>query len=182
MEPLRDDQGRDFWKALSGSVRSPVRLPVDFDLITQTFSRAEQDLPAEFLVSAKERLIAEQLPEGVISLASACEIAATRYVERKGMNGDAQVKVIVEARRLHSFAERHFHLVPSHIDGRSLKTDAPEAFDLQEKAYRTRNKLAHTGELAYQDPASRSTVAVIRSMTIDFFRGCERAVDWINKL
>jgi hypothetical protein len=181
-EVLRDDEGQEFWRALSGSVRSPVRLPVDFDMITQSFSRAEQDLPAELLVSARERLIAEQLQEGVINLASACEIAAARYVERKSMSGDAQVKAIIEARRLHSFAERHFHLVPSHIDGRSLKTDDPDAFDLLEKAYRTRNRLAHTGELAYQDAASRTTVVVTRSMTIEFFRGCERAVDWINKL
>lgn len=182
LEPLRDEQGNDFWKALSGSIRSPVRLPVDFDLLTQSFSRAEQDLVAELLVSAKERLISDQLQEGIINLASACEIAATRYVERKGMNGDAQVKAIIDARRTHSFAERHYHLVTSHIDGRSLKADDPDAFDLVEKAYRTRNKLAHTGELAYRDPISQTTIMVSRSMSVDFFKGCDRAVEWINKL
>jgi len=181
LEALRDDQGHELWTALSGSIRSPVRLPVDFDLVTQSFSRAEMDLPGDLLVSAKERLIAEQLQEGVINLASACEIAATRYIERKGMSGDSQIKAIVDARRKHSFAERHFHLVPLHIDGRSLKTDEPDAFNLLQKAYWTRNKLAHTGELAYQDPASQTTIAVTRSMTIDFFKGCERAGEWINK-
>jgi len=181
-EALRDDQGRDFCTALSGSVRSPVRLPVEFDLITQSFSRADQDLPVELLVSAKERLIAEQLQEGVINLASACEIAATRYIERKGKSSDPQVKAIVDARWNHSFAERHFHLVPSYIDGRSFKSDDPNAFSLLEKAYWTRNKLAHSGELAYKDPASRTTTVVTRSMTIDFFNGCESAVEWISRL
>jgi hypothetical protein len=181
-EVLVDDRGRELWAALGGSIRSPVRLPVDFDLVTQSFSRAEQDLSAELLVSARERLIAERLQEGVINLASACEIAATRYVERKGMRGDSQVKAILKPRPHHSFAERHFHLVTSHMDGRSLKTDDPDAFNLLEKAYLTRNKLAHSGELAYRDPASQATVAVTRAMTIDFFKGCERAVEWINKL
>jgi hypothetical protein len=181
-EPMRDDEGRDFWVALSGSVRSPIRLPVDFDLITDSFTRAEQDLAADILVSAKGLLISEQLQEGVINLASACEIAATRYVDRKGMSADPRVRAIIATRRLHSFAERHYHLAPSHIDGRSLKADDPGAFDLLEKAYRTRNSLAHTGELAYRDSASQGTVVVTRSMTIEFFKAAERAVEWISGL
>lgn len=182
LEALRDDQGRTLWIALSGSVRSPIRLPVDFDLITQSFTRAEQDLAADILVSAKGLLISEQLQEGVINLASACEIAATRYIDRKGMSNDRQVKAITAARQLHSFAERHFHLVPLHIDGRSLRNEDPDTFDLIENAYRTRNKLAHTGELAYHDSASRTTITVTRSMTIEFFKASERAVEWINNL
>lgn len=182
LEPLQDDEGRDFWVALAGSIRSPVRLPVEFDVIKQSFSLAEQDLPRELLVSALERLIADQLQEGVINLASACEIAATRYVERKGMSSDHQVKAIRAPKRSHSFAERNYHLTPSHIDGRSLKTDDPGAFNLLEKAYMTRNKLAHSGELTYQDPTSGTTLVVTRAMAIEFFKGCERGVEWINKL
>jgi hypothetical protein len=181
-EALRDDQGRDFWTGQSGSIRLPLRLPVDFDLVTESFSRAEQDLPTELLVSAKERIIAEQLQEGVINLASACEIAATRYIERKGMSSDSQVKAIIKPHPNHTFAERNFHRATSRIDGRSLKTEDPDAFSLVEKAYLTRNKLAHSGELAYRDPASLTVITVTRAMTIDFFKGCERAVEWINKL
>ena len=181
-EPLLDDQGRALRTALSGSIRSPVRLPVEFDLVKQSFSNNEPNLPIGLLVSAKERLITEQLHEGIINLASACEIAAIRYIERKGMRSDSQVKAILAAKHKHSFAERHFHLVTSHIDKRSLKTDDADAFSLLEKAYLARNKLAHSGELAYRDPVSHTKIAVTRTKAIDFFKGCERAVEWINKL
>jgi len=180
-QPLLDSEGHELWKVVAGFVRSPVRLPVEFDLIEQSFDAGDlPDLPAGLLVSAKERLIVEQLHEGIINLASACEIASTRYIERKGMSGDLQVKAILAAKN-HSFAERRFHQVTSHIDGRSLKTEDANAFSLLEKAYLTRNKLVHTGELVYKDSASRM-ITVTRVMAIDFFRGCERAVEWINKL
>ncbi len=181
-QPLLDSEGHELWKVVAGFVRSPVRLPVEFDLVEQSFDAGDlPDLPAGLLVSAKERLIVEQLHEGIINLASACEIASTRYIERKGMSGDLQVKAILAAKN-HSFAERRFHQVTSHVDGRSLKTEDANAFSLLEKAYLTRNKLVHTGELVYKDPASHMMITVTRVMAIDFFRGCERAVEWINKL
>jgi hypothetical protein len=152
-------------------------------LVKQSFDLHEEpDLPVGLLVSAKERLVSDQLHEGIINLATSCEIAAIRYIERKCMSRDSQVKAILNLKREHSFAERHFHLVPSHIDRRSLKMDDADAFSLLEKTYLTRNKLAHNGELAYKDPASHKKIVVTRPMTIDFFIGCERALDWINKL
>lgn len=182
-KPLRDDEGHVVGTAVSGSIRSPVRVPVELDAVQQSLSLSHQpNLPLGLLVSAKERLMADHLHEGVIGLASACEMAATRYVERKGRQGDAQVRKIIAARQKHSFAERHFHLVTFHIDRRSLKTDDTAAFELLEKAYRTRNSLAHIGELAYKDSLSGAAVMVTRSMANDFFRGCERAVEWIGNL
>jgi hypothetical protein len=41
----------------------------------------------------------------------------------------------------------------------------------------TRNSLAHTGELAYKDPTSKTNIIVTRSMTVDFSKGRERAID-----
>lgn len=181
-QPLLDDEGQELWAVVAGFVRSPVRLPVEFDLVKQSFDAGDQpDLPVGLLVSAKERLMVEQLHEGIINLASACEIASTRYIERKGRNSNPQVKAILAAKN-RSFAERRFHQVTSHIDGRSLKADDPDAFSLLEKAYLTRNKLVHSGELAYKDPTSHTMITVTRAMSIDFFRGCERAVEWISKL
>jgi hypothetical protein len=178
---LRDDRGREMWTA-ADSVRSPVRLPVDFDLIKRSFNAGDQpDLAEGLLISAKECLVANQPNEGVINLASACEIASTRYIERKGMSRDPRVTAILAAKK-QSFAERRFHRVTLHIDGRSLKTEDADAFGLVEKAYRMRNSLAHSGQLAYKDPATRTTIVVTRSMANDFFRGCERAVDWVNNL
>jgi hypothetical protein len=180
-EVLRDEQGREMWTA-AGSIRSPLRLPVAFDLIKDSFdARDEPDLTEGLLVSAKELLSADQLREGVINLASACEIASTRYIDRKGRSRDPRVTAIIAAKK-QSFAERRFHLVPLYIDGRSLKTEDAAAFSLVEKAYRTRNSLAHSGQLAYKDIVSRKMIDVTRSMANEFFGGCELAVDWINRL
>lgn len=180
-EVLRDQQGREMWTA-AGSIRSPVRLPVDFDLITSSSKAGvEPDVTEGLLVSAKELLAADQLREGVINLASACEIASTRYIDRKSMSRDPQVEAIVAAKKK-SFAERRLHLVTLHIDGRSLKVEDADAFSLAENAYRTRNSLAHTGVPAYKDPASGRMIAVMRSVANEFLSGCERAVDWLNKL
>jgi hypothetical protein len=181
-EPLRDAQGRDLCGVSGGSVMSPVRVPLDFQRLMNMFDSSNGlYLPLRLLVSAKGLLIANQLHEGIVNLASACEIVSTQYVERKGMAGDPQVKKILRMMNL-SFAERRFRLLTLHIDKRSLKADDPDAFDLLEKAYKTRNSLAHTGELAYKDPASGNLITVTRSMANDFFKGCERGVDWVEGL
>jgi len=180
-QPLKNDKGELMEQGGGGSVRSPGRKPIDLTLLEQTLrKRVSPNLPESLLVSAKERLMSDQLREGIIDIASACEIAATQYIDRKGMSGDAQVERIVADRRGHSFAERHYHLVPSYIETRSLQTEDPAAYDLLEKAYRTRNSLAHAGELTYKD--SGNVIVVTRPMVNDFFRAGERAVEWINAL
>lgn len=96
------------------------------------------------------------------------------------MRGDRQVKECQRPRRDRSFALRHYHLVTMHIDRRSLKSDDATTFDLLEKAYKTRNKLAHAGELAYE--GAGRIVPVTRPIANEFFEGCKRAVEWIEKL
>lgn len=181
-EPLRDDEGHVFWAAQSGSIRSPLRMPVELNVLQESLSLNDQpSLPMGLLVSAKEHLIVDQLHEGIVNIASACEIASTQYIERKCMRSDATTNDILKMKK-QSFAERRFHRLTLHISGRSLKTDDPDAFSLLEKAYKTRNSVAHSGELAYTDPASGQVITVTRSMANDFFRGCERAVEWVEHL
>jgi hypothetical protein len=144
-------------------------------------SKDQPSLTAALLVSAKERIMLDQSGEGVVNLASACEIATTQYIDRKGMSGSADVKNILRAQK-QSFAEKRYHHLTLHLSGRSLKADDPDAFDLIEKTYKTRNSVAHSGALSYKDPGSGNSVAVTRSSTINFFRGCERAIKWIEGL
>jgi hypothetical protein len=179
-EILRDDEGNPFWTQ-SGAIRSPARVPIDLGTLQQSLSLNEQpDLPLELLVSAKQCLMVEQLHEGIVNLASACEIASTRYIERKGMSGTPQVSDIL--RRKSSFAERRYHQLTLQISGRSLRADDADSFSLLEDAYRTRNSVAHSGELVYKDSAVGKTITVTRSMANEFYRGCERAVEWIENL
>lgn len=179
-ELLRDDEGNPFWTA-SGAIRSPVRVPVELGVIQRSLSLNEQpDLSRGLLVSAKECLMIEQMHEGIINLASACEIASTRYIERRGMTGARLVKDILKRRS--TFAEKRYSQVTLQISGRSLKNDDLDSFNLLENAYKTRNSVAHSGELTYKDSLVGKIVAVTRSMANDFYRGCERAVEWIEGL
>jgi hypothetical protein len=181
-EPLRDDKGHVLGVAQGGSVRLPVRAPVEFSEVQRSLSSSDQpSLTAALLVSAKERIMLDQLGEGVINLASACEIATTQYIDRKGRSGTPDVSNILRAKK-QTFAERRYHHLTLHIDGRSLRADDPDAFDLVEKTYKTRNSVAHSGVLSYKDSNSGKHVEVTRSIAINFFRGCERAIHWIESL
>lgn len=160
----------------------PVRAPVELSEVQRSLSSSDQpSLTAALLVSAKERIMLDQLGEGVINLASACEIATTQYIDRKGRSGTPDVSNILRAKK-QTFAERRYHHLTLHIDGRSLRADDPDAFDLVEKTYKTRNSVAHSGVLSYKDANSGKHVEVTRSIAINFFRGCERAIPWIESL
>jgi hypothetical protein len=181
-EPLRNDEGQVLGVAHGGSVRLPVRAPVELGEVQKSLSSGDQpSLTAALLVSAKERIMMDQLGEGVVNLASACEIATTQYIDRNGKSNSPDVANILKAKK-QSFAERRYHRLPLHIDNQSLKADDPDAFDLVEKTYRTRNSVAHSGDLSYKDPVTGNRVVVTRAITINFFRGCERAISWIERL
>ncbi len=180
-EVLRDDDGNELWVAQSGAVRSPVRVPIELSAVNASlFTNNEPSLALAVLVSAKERFMLEQLHEGIVSLASACEIASTRFIERNGRSTDSQVRQILNTHQ--SFAEKRYHSVTQHIVGRSFKAEDSDSFKLLEKVYKTRNSVVHVGELRFQDSTSLQTVLVSRSMVNDFFRACERAIEWMENL
>lgn len=178
---LRDDKGHPLWTAQPGSIRSPVRLPVELAALQQSFHvNRELNLPIALLVSAKQHLQVDHLHEGIINLATASEIASTRYIEGKRLSGSSKVNAVLKAKGL-SFAQKHYHELTLQISGRSLQADDPVAFGHLENSYKTRNSVVHTGELSYRD-SSGTKVSVTRSTANDFFRGCERAIDWIENL
>ena len=176
-EVLRDVDGRPLWTAQSGSIRSPARVPIDFSVVNASLSAKEPKLSVALLVSAKEKLMLEQLQEGVVCLASACEVASTQFIQRKGLSSDPAVNRIL--RRRMSFAHKRFDEITHFAVGRSLKTENPSVFTLLENAYKTRN---HNGELKYYDSTLSQEIFVQRSMANDFFRRCETAIDWIEAL
>lgn len=129
---------------------------------------------------AKEKLMLEQLEEGIVCLASACEIASTQFIQRKGLTNDPLVDRILRQRK--SFAEKRYDEITLFAVGRSLKTENPSAFVRLENAYKTRNSVVHNGELKYYDSMSSQQIRVTRSMINDYFRSCELAIDWIEAL
>lgn len=177
-EVLRDVDGKPFWTAQSGSIRSPVRVPIDFSVVNASLSANQPKLSVALLVSSKEKLMLEQLQEGIVCLASACEVASTHFIQRKGLSNDPAVKRVL--RRRIGFAEKRYHEITHFAVGRSLKTENPSVFTLLENAYKTRNSVVHNGELNYYDTILSQEIFVKRSMANDFFRSCEAAIDWIG--
>jgi hypothetical protein len=180
-EVLRDADGKPFWVAQSGAVRSPARVPIDLSVVNSSLSaNQEPQLSVALLVSAKEKLMLEQLQEGVVCLASACEIASTQFIQRNGLVNDPTVDRILRQRI--SFAQKRYDEITQIAVGRSFKAENLSAFALLENAYKTRNSVVHSGELKYYDSLSSQEIAVTRSMINDFFRSCETAIDWIEGL
>lgn len=177
---LTDSSGERLEGYSCGSVAVPHRRPVSIaDVAASLAAGRAPDLPTSLLVSAQGHIETEGLREGVIALASACEVAGEEYLRRKGAGGDRQVARILKGSD--SFAAKRFHLIPTHVEGRSLKTEDPPTFDLVEKMYKTRNTLAHEGLLAYRGPG-RVLVPVDRAMVNEFWRACEKALDWVAAL
>jgi hypothetical protein len=180
-EVLRNIDGKPLCVAQSGAIRSPARIPIDLSLVNASLSaNQEPKLPIALLVSAKEKLMLEQLQEGMICLASACEIASSQFLERKGLTSDPTVDRILRQRK--SFAEKRYDEITQFAVGRSLKVENPAAFALLKNAYKTRNSVVHNGDLKYYDSISSQEILVTRSMINEFFRGCETAIDWIEAM
>lgn len=178
---LTDDDGKPLWIAQTGALRSPVRVPIDLSIVNASLSaNQEPKLSVALLVSAKERLMVDQLHEGVVCLASACEVASTQFIQRKGLSSDPTVIQILREHK--SFAQKRYDDITRLAIGRSLKAENPIAFTLLENAYKTRNSAVHNGELKYNDNALSKEIWVTRSMANEFFRGCESAIDWIEAL
>lgn len=74
----------------------------------------------------------DHLGEGVVNLASACEIETTQYIDRKGMSGNPDVRDILRAKK-QSFAERRYHHLNLRISGRSLKAEGHESIQTTEE-------------------------------------------------
>jgi hypothetical protein len=180
-EILTDIGGKPFWTAQSGSLRSPARVPIDFSVVNASLSaNQEPKLYTALLVSAKEKLMLDQRHEGVVGLASACEVASTQFIQRKGLSSDPVVTQLLREHK--SFAKKRYDDITHFAVGRSLKAENPAVFTLLENAYKTRNSAVHDGQLKYYDSTLSQEVLVTRSMANAFFRACETAIDWIDAL
>lgn len=180
-EFLRDAQGEELYGLSSGSILSPERTPVSIASVAASITQGlEPPLTISLLVSAKELIATDNLRQGIIVMASACEIASREYIRRKGKEADTEVKRRAGLSNT-SFAERRYHLVPDCIDNRSLKAEDPNTFDLLEKTYRARNNITHEGKLISVD-ASGGSFVVDRFRAHRFWEACEHAVDWLDGL
>jgi hypothetical protein len=143
---------------------------------------AEAPLHLALLVDAEDDLMALDLREAVITVASALEARARAYAEAQ-IGASRMTKSAVESilgARQKTFAEKHYADLPTAACGRTLHQDDPVAFDAIQSAYQERNELMHAG---------RFTNAFVQAEEIERLRACELwlrsayvAVDWLDSL
>jgi hypothetical protein len=136
-------------------------------------------LPRGLVVDAEERIVVGRLYQGILGLAVACETASEEYLRRKVRRRDKEVKAILGARNL-SFAEKRFDRVPALIEKRSLREEAPGAFEGIEDLYRARSEIMHNGVLRYRRGDVWHTVD--QSDAVRLLEAARVGVEWIRVL
>jgi hypothetical protein len=136
-------------------------------------------LAQSLLVDAEWSVMTLGLREAILSIATACEVTSQSYIERKDSSSVEAAKSILRRRRL-SFAERHYHLVPQELAGRSLMHENRSDFDQLEALYRERNSLMHSGEFS----ADLSTLPSRdrQRVVFEWMMGAWRATDWLESI
>ena len=166
--------------ASSGAIAAPERGGASFAEIRDALANgASPDLAVGLLLDAKERLVTLRLREAVIAIASACEIASDRFIERKGQRQIRAIELILRDRSL-SFAHKRFDSIPQLVSMRSLLQEDPDSFEQITHAYRARNNLAHAGELSYEQAGI--SVEVDAPVATKFLYAGEQAVSWLESL
>jgi len=180
LEPLGIYPGRVNATAASGAIRAPERGAVEFERLNEslTLYGTEPPLPDSLLVTAQERVTQLFLREAVVGMATACEVASEQYLARMGREGD-DVKQILNDRNL-SFADKRFDRIPQLVSGRSLKTEHELEFDNVQRLYRTRNSVAHAGELSYSEGGI--TTKIDQKVAYEFLLAAHEAVAWLKQL
>jgi hypothetical protein len=181
VEPLGIYPGGVNATAKSGAIRSPERGAVEFARLHASLASHGNDapLPDSLLVTAQERLTQLLLREAIIAGATACEIASDHYLERSGRAGEADVRNILNDRNL-SFAEKRLDSLPLLVSNRSFRNEHVAEFDEVERLYRTRSRVAHTGELSYSEAGTAVKVDQPRALAL--LLAAHEAVDWLKSV
>jgi hypothetical protein len=165
----------------SGAIRSPERGAVDFQSLSASIAAHPEGppLPESLLVTAQERLTQLFVREAIVALATACEVASDHYLERTGRANERSVRAILNASNL-SFAEKRLHRVPQLVSNRSFRVEQQREFDDVQRLYRTRNNVAHAGDLSYSEAGATTTID--QKVASGFLVAAHKAVDWLAKL
>jgi hypothetical protein len=160
-----DVEGNEIWKSKSRTLAVPyihgffdpefgivkIRKKDDRKLKTALERDTEISLYEEILADAKSAILRNNLRRGILEMAIACEIAvkqtffaestisgsAYEYLENKGR---VRIKVI-----------ELIDQVASHTFGNSFKQFNERAYTDIDFLFRSRNRIAHRGEISYRD-------------------------------
>lgn len=163
----------------SGELRAPVTGNISMRSVEESLqSSPDPDICKLLIVDAKEYLATLRIREALVAIASACEIASTRYIDKASDKDRSKVDTIESKRN--TFAEKRFHLIPSEVSGRSLQLEDKATYLDIKNAYKARNKVAHEGRAYFMADGTEVLVDVI--MCYAFINSAKKGIDWINAL
>jgi hypothetical protein len=166
--------------ASSGSIRSPESGSVDTEVIEASLRRSlYPPLAQALLVDAEWAVMTLGLREAILSIATACEVASRAFVEGHDASAASAARAILR-RRQPSFAERHYHLAPQQLVGRSLMRENRADFDQVEAVYKERNGLMHSGTFSSSLAARRSSDR--QRVVAEWMMAARRAIDWLDAI
>lgn len=166
--------------AKSNSIRSPETGVADLAALETSLGTAlPPPLHRSLIIDAEEHLHGTVLREAVLSMASACEIAAHLLIARNGGERDGTITPVLSRRNV-PFAQRYYDDLPSAVAARSLRTEDAESFDLVQEMYGQRNWLMHRGAFKddFLDLGRRDQHRRVHSWLV----AARTAVSWIDTI
>jgi hypothetical protein len=123
----------------------------DVDLMDALQNPISSDLIEELLSDAQSAAFQDNLRRSTLEIAIACETAVKRTFFAKATPSGAAYEYLEDKGKVHVSIPELIHSVAKQAFGKSFKEDEESHYNNIELLFRSRNKVAHRGELVYRD-------------------------------
>ncbi|MCP2248610.1 hypothetical protein [Lentzea aerocolonigenes] len=162
----------------SNSIKSPESgFAGRADLEASLRTAVPPPLHRSLLIDSEGYVYDLALREAVLSMASACELAARLFVDRNGGEQDPRISSVISLRNV-TFAERYYEKLPQAVVSKSFKSVDPVSFDLVQEMYRQRNSLMHRG--VFKDDFNALFERDRQKLVNSWLAASKEAISWID--
>jgi len=123
----------------------------DADLVNALQNPISPDLIEELLSDAQSAAFQDNLRRSILETAIACETAVKQTFFAKATPSGAAYEYLEDKGKVHVSIPELIHSVAKQAFGKSFKEDEQSHYNNIEFLFRSRNKVAHRGELIYRD-------------------------------
>lgn len=165
----------------TGEMRAPVTGTVSVASIVESMQASlEPPLHLTLLLEAEAKIESMALREAILDLASACEVAATTYINNVAGGEAEKYRKRLSGVKGKSFAWKYYKSAPLKYSLQSLEQVDPLAYSQVEDMYRERNTLMHRGQMGevLGSLPSRDLLRTVHG----YLSAAHRAVEWISSL
>jgi hypothetical protein len=138
-------------------------------------------LQEEFLSKAQADIFRQNLRRGALQTAIACEIAVKQRFFGASSEASATWEYLEDKGRVRVSVTELVSKVSSHVFGRSLRDEDPDAFEKIDNLFRCRNKIVHRGIAAYRTDDGVEHAASLDSLK-EWWEAALRLLTWFESL